>query len=859
MNIVNKVTVRHLKENKRRSLVTIIGVIISVAMITAVATLGVSFLDLMIRQDIAKNGEWHVQYGNLNQEQLQAIEEDKDTKVLVLASDGYAALEESNNESKPYLYFQNYNKQGMEQFPIEVLEGRLPQNENEIAISEDIQTNAKVDYKIGDQLTFDIGERVDKTYGKTLTQSSSLNRGKDSIDEELQINETKTVTIVGTIERPTWEPSWSPGYTVIGYVNEASITETNTVDAFVVLDKVNGSLFDHAKTLAQEQEIEVVNFNSELLRYYGVTANDSLRMTLFSLVGIIMAVIIIGSVALIYNAFAISVSERARHLGMLSSVGATKKQKRNTVFFEGAVIGAISIPLGIVAGLTGIGITFLFINTFIEDALNVSEKLELVVTPSTIIAASVISIITIFISTYIPAKKASKISAIDAIRQTHDIKLSGKTVKTSKLVRKIFGVEAEIGLKNTKRNKKRYLATLFSLVISIILFLSVTFFTDNLKKSLEMSQSDYQYDILIFSGQVEMDELARYTQLNHVTDFTIAKEVFEHLQTPVSVDNLSPQLKNQLDNLYLEDGKYSYYVSLQSLDDDSFHAYAEQIGVDPNDFFNQDTPLAIVIDQISYEDGNTGKIIETKALETEVGKSMELYTSIYEETEGEQTEPELVQSFEIGALTDIVPMGVQVASLGGVNLIVPESTLDDLGLDVTPFVYLNSSDPMATQEAIDEIKDSNVNVMNIHQRRQQEEQTLLLMSIFIYGFITLISLISVANIFNTISTSISLRKREFAMLRSVGMTPKGFNKMINYESIFYGVKALAYGLPISILIMYAIHRAINYTFEYKFQLPWMAILFVVIMIFIIVGSAMLYSISKIKKENIIESLKQENI
>ena len=95
-----------------------------------------------------------------------------------------------------------------------------------------------------------------------------------------------------------------------------------------------------------------------LLRYYGVTANDQLRMTLFSLAGIIMSVIIIGSVALIYNAFAISVSERARHLGMLSSVGATKKQKRNSVFFEGAVIGAISIPIGILAGIAGIGITF---------------------------------------------------------------------------------------------------------------------------------------------------------------------------------------------------------------------------------------------------------------------------------------------------------------------------------------------------------------------------------------------------------------------------------------------------------------------------------------------------------------------
>src|SRR5690606_10296491 len=143
------------------------------------------------------------------------------------------------------------------------------------------------------------------------------------------------------------------------------------------------------------------------------------------------------------------------------------------VFFEGAVIGAISIPIGILAGLGGIGTTFAFINKYLQGALGGSERLELVATPSSLFIACGVSILTIFISTYIPAIKASKISAIDAIRQTHDIKLSGKTVKTSKLVRKIFGIEAEIGLKNLKRNKKRYLATVFSLVISIVLFLSV--------------------------------------------------------------------------------------------------------------------------------------------------------------------------------------------------------------------------------------------------------------------------------------------------------------------------------------------------------------------------------------------------
>ena len=89
-----------------------------------------------------------------------------------------------------------------------------------------------------------------------------------------------------------------------------------------------------------------------------------------------MGVIIIGSVALIYNAFAISVSERARHLGMLSSIGATKKQKRNSVFFEGAVIGTVSIPIGILAGLAGIGITFAFINTSLQNALGISEELS---------------------------------------------------------------------------------------------------------------------------------------------------------------------------------------------------------------------------------------------------------------------------------------------------------------------------------------------------------------------------------------------------------------------------------------------------------------------------------------------------
>lgn len=862
MNIINTFTLRHLKENKRRSLVTIIGVIISVAMITSVATLGISFLDLMIRQDIAKNGEWHVQYKNVTSDQINAIEEDSDTKTVVISSDGYADLEESNNVYKPYLYFKNFTKTGMEHFPIDVVEGRLPQNENEITISDAILSNTKVDYQIGDQLTFDIGSRRNKTTGEVLTQTHSLVQNEDTINEELKINETKTVTIVGIIEGPSWEPSWSPGYTVLGNIDEKSLSENDTVDAFVVLTKVKGSLYEHAKNLAAEHDIDSVAYNSDLLRYYGVTKNDQLRTTLFSLASIIIGVIIIGSVALIYNAFAISVSERARHLGMLSSVGATKKQKRNSVFFEGAVIGAFSIPIGILAGLVGIGTTFTFINTIIQDALGISEKLELIVSPASMMIACGISIVTIFISTYIPAQKASRISAIDAIRQTHDIKLSSKTVKTSKLVRRIFGIEAEIGLKNVKRNKKRYLATVFSLVISIVLFLSVTFFTDNLKKSLEMSQRNLNFDIQISSSELEKEELEIYTKLDSVKKSTIVDEV--NVETLIRMEELPEQLKTQIQNndSPLEDGKYSYYVVLHALDQESFNAYAKQVGTDPEDFAQKDDPKAIVIDQITYEDVVSGKFIETKSIVSEIGKSIDLFTVANGDMENELPTRELVSSVKIAALTDKVPMGIQTVSLGGLNIVVPEATMDALvnpEIDVSTYVSLKSSDPMATQTEIEERMDSSIHVFNVYQQRQQEEQMILLMSVFTYGFITLISLISIANIFNTISTSITLRKREFSMLRSVGMTPKGFNKMVHYESIFYGVKALGYGLPISVLVMFGIHRSVGYTFEYEFSLPWMSILSVIVVIFLIVGSAMLYSISKIRNDNIIESLKQENI
>ncbi|GAF11925.1 ABC transporter ATP-binding protein [Bacillus sp. JCM 19046] len=231
----------------------------------------------------------------------------------------------------------------------------------------------------------------------------------------------------------------------------------------------------------------------------------------------------------------------------------------------------------------------------------------------------------------------------------------------------------------------------------------------------------------------------------------------------------------------------------------------------------------------------------------------------------EQTE---LATTEIIALTDQAPISVSFFSISSLVMIVPEASVEEI-FSAHPDNYLSqkdgalyftSDDPNEAATVIEEFDTrGQLSINNFHEMKQSDQQMVVVISIFTYGFITLITLISVANIFNTISTSIALRKREFAMLKSIGMTPKSFNKMIYFESIFYGLKSLLYGLPLGIGVMYLIYWRTQTMFSYSFSLPWIPIAIVIVAVFLIVGAAMMYSISKVKKENIIDGLKQENI
>ena len=875
-----------MKQNKRRTLITIIGVIISVAMITAVMTLGISFQDLLKRQVIAESGEWHTLYYNATPEQIDVIANDESTKMLMLSDmKGFASLEDMGLKgmyNKPYITVKSYDSNGLSKFPITVAEGRLPQNEHEIVVPQhylkDV-TGSKI--VPGDEIELSMGTRylIEGTQ-PFMEQRSNFDEysptfmtDSNTLDEYLEIDETNTYTVVGIIEQPVWESSWSPGYTFITYLDQSLLAAEEKVNVSVITNKVENSIGSNSQVLAEKLNL-AHNINYELLRYDFISNVNGFAATMYTLTAIIMAIVIVGSVSLIYNAFGISVADRSRYLGMLASVGATRRQKRNSVFFEGFVISIISIPLGFLGGLLGLTITFWSINTMIQDLFGVSETLLVKVTPLTIIVSVAISLLTIFLSTWWPAKRASRVSAIDAIRQTQDIKLSKKKVKTSKLVRKLFGIEAEIALKNLKRNKRRYQITVFSLVISILLFLTVSFFTNTMKQSLDITNDGINYDIVLGSHNGELtNTIDKVTQLEDVTAFNYLQSLFVEANIPLS--QLPPTASKMVEESpeYLEDGKMRYSVYLYTMSDEALTKYAQDNGIDVDALFHESERNAILLNVNNFYSMYLEKKVSELPILNGKGTTFDpiAQVSIPEELDNGDyeyhTEEIALPSLHISDVTTEYPMGISKGQGGSSSMIllVSQKVLEQLVGDqeeihIRQDLYLSSSNPKETEKQISEMDNiEGLYISNVYESRQSEQQMLVLIGVFTYGFIALITLISIANILNTISTGIQLRKREFAMLRSMGMTKKGFYRMINYESIFYGMKALLYGLPLSLLVMILIYRSMGNVIEYSFQLPWASIVIAIVAVFIIVSVSMIYSGSKVKKGSIVEALKQENI
>ena len=896
MNIFHTVTLKSLRKNKTRTIVTIIGIILSAAMICAVTTFTSSFQNYAFETAIYSEGAWHVQLCNADAKTYEAyIADDRVENSMFTQQLGYSKIDGHQNKYKPYIYLLAADENAQHMLGLHLTSGRYPQNQSEIMLPEHLYSNGGVKYRIDDSITLDLGVRL--LEGEVLTQHNPAyiyGEGTEILsDESLEVNRSMTFTVVGFYERPNYsiEGYDAPGYTAF---TAASVkpAAAERGDIFLIMKNPEDAIevFENALIGA--------DLNTDVLMFSGVFKFDSFYTALTSVAAIVTAIIMLGSISLIYNAFSISVSERTKQFGLLASVGATKRQLKKMVLFEALAVSAVGIPLGIASGIGGIGITLSIIGDKFHSILGSPINMTMSVSIKSVIVAVAVSLITVLISAWVPSKRATKISAVEAIRLNADIK-NNKPVKTSKLMYKFFGLSGMLAAKHYKRSRKKYRATVLSLFMSIVLFVSASALTKYLTQSVTGAMFSENCDLVVSYPGIEFTDITPKELFDStkdakaVTDAAYCQrrymdiEVEDKYLTEEGIEYSQPALNKGGESISLTNAVVVF------VDDESFRTILTDEGIDEEDYFDPSSPLAVMYDRgtsFSYEEQKFITVDFLKkgecsltaltAIEidgyTRYGTYEDKYVRYVRYTEHGLDQEDYIDipydeanisiTLNIGAQIDEIPF---FSGYGGWMCIVypmscADSVVEQLNFEVSEyyFVYLSSNSAQSEADIKTALSDNGFSANHLRNIAEEEESSRNLVTIirvFSYGFIVLISLIAAANVFNTINTNIGLRRREFAMLKSVGMTQKGFNKMMNYECLLYGSRALLFGIPVSIGVSMLIFSTFANVYSADFTLPWISIAIAVLSVFLVVFAAMMYSMSRIKKENPIDALKNENL
>lgn len=868
MNIFSKITRQMLLQNRTRTVVTIIGIILSAAMFTAVTTFVSSVQNHLLNLSVKREGDWYGRVRAAQVETLDAIA--SDPRVIRIAQAqviGYTPLSEVRQAEKPYLYVLGADDAFMETMPVHVLSGRLPLNGNELLIPQHLAKRGGIEYAIGDVLQFPMSLRT--VDGKAVFQGTEYSQ-----TEALVFQQDKTYTVVGFCEAPNFEQSSAAGYTAFTHYDECE-NAVYTDCYFKTSDPRD------AQPLLNGLNVEGAATNRDVLMYMGISGYVSFMAVFAGFAAILIGLIMFGSVSLIYNAFSISVSERTKQFGLLISIGATKKQIRRCVYSEAVLLSVIGIPLGVASGVLGIGVTLYFLSgTELLADMHVHASI-----PALVLAA-IIAFLTVLISARIPARRAMRVSAIDAIRQTADVHMSVKREPSYRLVAKLFGLPGVLAMKHFRRNRRRYRATVVSLFMSIVLFIGASSFSFYLTESVTGVFELSDADVWVSYAQKTGEDASVEEVLDLIgNDPNLENAMCLHSTTygvlAVPSENAHPEFKALFPPAVASSGAENCSVTggIYVIDDDAFCAFLAEQGFDDSLFFEKDCPRAVISGRINQIDQQNQRFINAGTLQT-LPEKMEI--SLFDETEFGAAYPDVSELSEeelraaedaysysadiiAGAISDELPFGLngRTGTQGVILAIYPRSNMPQIRTDLTSAsYYLKTSDHAATTERLLEVLNvgsPDINVYDYVADAENERSVVLVMNVFAYGFITLISLIAVANVFNTISTNIRLRRREFAMLKSVGMTRSGFRKMMNLECLLYGCKSLFYGLPVSILLTWLIYRAASNGYASTFHMPPLPIVIAVCSVFLVVFVTMLYSMRKIERENPIDALKCENL
>lgn len=822
MEFYSSLTLKYIKKNKKRTIVTIIGIILASVLISAIGTIGESFIKFNRDTFIEDYGDYDGVFNGIKGNQLDGLEKSVYVEKSVVEKDiGYVQI---NKEEKEYLKLKAFSHNPKIILPYKIKKGEFPKNSKEIAICTEVLNKIGEGLDIGSTIELQL-ENNNGVIKKDTFQISAI------IDKISDINKGKLeyygVTYLDNLD-------------CNGYYN-VYLTLKDKKDIKNQFEKIAEDNNIKKITMDDGKDKFPIQYNEKILATYGQSSNNKINKMIWGFVSFIGILVLITTIVTVYNSLNISILERKKAFSIMASIGATKGQIRKLVFREAMIMSVIAIPIGILCGTVAPKLLFKIISVFFVNSSINQINLQCVITLKVIIISFLVVFLTVLISAFVPANRASKITPIEGIKETGTYKTS--KIKSGKLIKKIFGVEGQLAYKNLKRNKRKYRTTLVSLIFSIVLFISFNGSFDLVSKSFKTLFGEGGFDFAVsYNKNTKNETLKNIDNISSIKELSNLNTIFGNIN--FKNEDFSESLKKKVDVEKLKSLRGSLVAT------ENIEEYKN---------FNEDQALK--------ENGvifiNNGVIMESSSVEELEPYNFKVGDYI---TININDEPVKLKILKI---SKEMPLGVNnlgiiptfITSKNTYNNII--NNLEKQGknpLKVST-IFIKSTDLDHTKKQLENIKtqDDSIEISDLKEEMKSYKQTENSIKVFFLGFIIVVTLIGVSNIVNTMQTNIALRKREFAIIQAIGVTPKGLNKMLYFESIFYGIMSLIIGVPLGILFCYLLYKCISINIVFSFILPIKTIIICSIAIFIIVFLSAYFPIRKLKKENIIENIKMENV
>lgn len=945
MGVFASFTLRSLRKNRTRTVVTVIGVILSTALLTGVVATATSVASALLGRTIETEGSWQVY------DSLQPAEADSalgrlatETNVATAMDSqvaGFASYASDADLSTTLLAIQTAPRvlrgsadqaRSLTVMPT-VRSGREPEAPGEVMLPVTFSGVTLADDGSGASAASDgpieLGSTVTLPLGAALGDGDSLGTPTT----------TRSFTVVGFYVpqhflRNDFTAFEEAGTTAIVSPNDVSNPVFTRVWVSTSGLSTRDALKGWAAPIFGEEDYYL---HGQLLALQGMASDESTVMeSLSGMVAVIGGVIVVAAIGMIGNSFSISVAERTRQFGLLSSLGASRRQLRRTVLIEAAAIGVVGIPVGLAAGLAGVAAMLsssarAFDAMFRSSLSGTAQGIPLVISPAVVAGMAAASFLVLLASAWAPAWRASRVSAIDAIRQQQDVRLSKRTERAiekaqatgkaprTPLLERIAGLPGLLASRNLSRSSSRGRTVVVSLALSVVLIVLSGAISLYMGRAMDIgndlgatNRSDISLTVYN-SQEADQGTVSRGTlglvrdvqgisgQVDGLT--SSAPIVSGALEATLPAGSISAEGRaffadyNAGDNSAAEDGSYAGPMLVSFVDDDTWVALCKKAGASTTAIDGTSMP-ALAVNVLAWMESNSVRTVAPYGSPTNatVYELRDLQSTLLLDSDGgalvqtwensgggaswsqRQTsiEDAAVDSGTITFVGTLDALPDQLANTGLTSssilpVIMPRSALEahpnlfSATSIMVPFSLAEGADPFDAGNALEAAANAMVSgnaTAYVNNNVAQNEMTNAIVGLFkllVTIFSVVCLLIAVANVFNTLSTSIILRTREFAVLQSVGLGPTGFRRMLVAECASYALRGLGYGLVFSVGVVWLFWEALSSAVGISFELPWGYVAGAVVGVVAVLGLSVAYALRRSHALNIVEALRADAI